>query len=94
MKSLVIIVTVFFSFSLFDINLFRRQRFGAKARPLVETELSDQKEKVRKTQRKYKNQKHKRRKLFPIKRYKYSEARPRDNRFSNQQSLRRMYRNG
>ena len=93
MKSLVIIVTGLFSFFLFDISLFRRQRREIVVHATIEIELSNHKEKLRRTQRKYKNRKYKKRESFPTKRFKYSKTTPKDSRFSNQKSLRRMYRN-
>jgi hypothetical protein len=93
MKSLVIIITGLFSFFLFDTNLARRLRIHENSQQSFSREQSDKKEKLKKIQRKYKNPKYKKRKVYPQKRYKYYDVKPKDNRYSNQKTLRRMYRN-
>jgi hypothetical protein len=93
MKSLVIILTGLFSFFLFDPQINRRQRRGVTSTAFIEVSLFEQKERTKRIQRKYKNKKYKTRKLYPEKRFKYRHTRPKDSRFSNQKSLRRMYRN-
>ena len=94
MKFPVIFITGLFSFLLFDLNLFRK--YGQHSFSYEPTHLvrSDQKEKLRKTQRQYKNRKYKQKTNYRNKKLKYTDSKSRDKRFTNQKSLRRMYRNG
>ncbi len=59
MKSLVIILTGLLSFFLFDLRSNRKQRRDLTSRDFIEISLFDQKEKTKKTQKKYKNRKYK-----------------------------------
>ncbi len=93
MKSLVILITGLIGFFSFDLNAFRRSRREGHAPVRVEIELTDQKEKLKRTQRRYKNQKFKKRKNYVNRRFKYQDTRPKDARYGNQRTLRRMYRN-
>lgn len=93
MKTLVFLLTGFFSFFLFDSQIHRRLRRGGMTSSFIERNLSKPREKTKKTVRKYKNSKFKKRKIFWQKSYHYQNSRLRGTRFSNQKSLRRMYRN-
>lgn len=93
MKSLVIILTSLFCFFLFDLQLNRRQRRSVISTAFIDVSLFEQKEKTKKIQKKYKNKKYKPKRIYPEKRLKYRQSKPKDNRFNNQKSLRRMYRN-
>lgn len=93
MKKLGLILTSLFYFFLFDLTLFRRHRRDAAQSISTELEISDQKEKLKKAKRRYQNKKYKRRKFFAPQRFKYIESKPKDARYTNQKTLRRMYRN-
>lgn len=94
MKLPVILVAGLFNYFLFDLNLFRNHRLHSSNRELISLEFTDQKEKIKKIQRKYKKRKYNKRKIYLNKQLCYGDSKPRDSRFNNQRSLRRMYRNG
>ncbi len=93
MKVLVIIITYAFCFTLVDSRIFRRRSF--KYYELnTSLDISDQKQKRKRTSKKYKNKKYKRPKIYQQKGYKLSGSFSKDKRYSNQRSLRRMFING
>ncbi len=87
------ILMVLFSYIHFDTDRFKNK---STTQTPVETfrELGKNKEKLRRQKRKYDNLKYKRRQSYQLKRLKFSSSKSKDVRFSNQQKLRRMYRNG
>lgn len=80
---------------LFGAHLFRH-RFPNQIRstsPGEQTVLERFIEKKRQQERLYKNKKFKKRPKFRVKNYKYQGTKSQDHRYSNQRSLRRMFRN-
>ncbi len=94
MKLPVILIAGLFNYFLFDLNLFRNHRLHSSTRESNSFEFTDQKEKIKKIQRKYKKRKYNKKTIYLNKQVSYRDSNPRDGRFSNQRSLRRMYRNG
>lgn len=91
MKYIIYSLVFGLSFFLFDLNLWRRNRFVFIGHSAMTRE--HEKEKKRRTQRLYKNRKYKKRPVFRERFYKFRDSKARAHRFSNQQTLRRMYRN-
>jgi hypothetical protein len=94
MRIFIIIVIGAISYVLFDLQTSRRTS-PTKNSP-VETGLTheNKKKKVKKLKRKYKNRKYKKRNSYIRKELSLKGSSPKANRFTNQKSLRRMYRNG
>lgn len=91
MRSLVIIIAGLFSFFYIDLRRFRKSSHGVFPTDSVSIELSEQKEKLKKKQRRYKNRKYKKRRLFQRKHYKLKGTHAKDSRYSNQKDIRRMH---
>jgi len=93
MRSLVILFAGLFSFFYIDLRLFRNTRVGNHSSTLISTELADRKEKQKRKARKYKNKKYQKRKKYRLKSYSLKGTKAKDHRYSNQKTLRRMFRN-
>ncbi|MBL7665170.1 MAG: hypothetical protein JNM93_08555 [Bacteriovoracaceae bacterium] len=93
MKHLMSIILMVFSFTLYDINLFRYARSYRLSQHAIQWALDDIRQKNRRQQKKYKNRKYQKAQNFQLKFYKLRGTRPKSHRYSNQKSLRRMFRN-
>jgi hypothetical protein len=83
------------SFWAFEIKQSSRKFDYVVTEIVYERELEDQKkrETKKRKERHYPKGKKRRKTDYKVKSYSYRESRPRDQRFSNQQKLRRMFRN-
>ena len=77
------------SFLYFNPQALRKREL--KLQDLIEIE--DQRQKRKQKKKPYQNKKWKKKKVFHERSWSYRSTRPKDARFSNQQKLRRMYRN-
>lgn len=93
MRSLVILLAGLFSFFYIDLRLLRKTRVGNNSSTVISVELADRKEKLKKKTRKYKNKKYQKKKKYREKSYSLKGAKAKDHRYSNQKTLRRMFRN-
>lgn len=94
MRTLAILIAGVFSFFLIDLNLFKNTRTGINiSNILMSLDIADHKVRRKRKTRKYKNKKYKRRKLYRVKHLRLRGTCAKDKRYSNQKSLRRMYRN-
>tara|TARA_R110000868_G_scaffold32343_3_gene117643 strand:- start:1197 stop:1454 length:258 start_codon:yes stop_codon:yes gene_type:complete len=84
---------VLFSYVHFDTYRFKTRSIGHTA-ITNPRELNKNKEKQRRQKRKYDNLKFKQRQYYQAKQLKFTSAKAKDARFSNQRKLRRMFRNG
>jgi len=75
------------------LRLFRKTRTGNHSFTGISLELTDRKEKQKRKARKYKNKKYQKRKKYRIKKYSLKGSKAKDHRYSNQKTLRRMFRN-
>lgn len=81
-----------FSPVLIDLNRFRQYRDVTIVRTDVTDEYAEQKQKLRRRHRPYKKRKYKKREFYRERTFKLQGTWAKDNRYSNQKSLRRMYR--
>lgn len=93
MRSIVILIAGLFSFSSINLRLFRKSSHSAQPTSFISTSLFEEREKLKKRLKKYKNRKYKKRQRYKPKHYKLAGTMAKDNRYSNQKRLRRMYRN-
>ena len=94
MRIFTIIVIGTINYVLFDLQTSRRAIPSKKS--AIETGLTheDRKKRIKKLKRKYKNRKYKKKNSYIRKELSLKGSTPKANRFTNQKSLRRMYRNG
>lgn len=91
MRSLVILIAGLFSFFYIDLNRFRKSSHGVFSVDSISIRLSDQKEKLKRKQRKYKNRKYKKKRVYQQKHYKLKGTHAKDSRYSNQNDIRLMH---
>lgn len=92
MRSLVLLLTGLFSSFYIDLRFFKKRSEIVSFQAPISLELSERKEKLKQKQKKYKNRKYKRKEVYQKKHYKLKGTQPKNHRYSNHQSLRRMYR--
>ncbi|MBK23090.1 MAG: hypothetical protein CME70_03700 [Halobacteriovorax sp.] len=93
MRSLAILAAGIFSFFYIDLRHLRKSPSVDSTDEEISFDLTDRKKKLKQKRRKYKNRKFKKRKSYGQKSLYAKNSRPRDSRYSNQKSLRRMFRN-
>lgn len=93
MRSILILILMGLSPVMIDINLFRKRATRKGSNQNIEYEDSEKRQKLKKNIKRYKNKKFKRKKIYKKKHYKFKGSYAKDSRYSNQKSLRRMYRN-
>lgn len=98
MRAFLSLVIGLFSYTLVDLNRIRTFQRAGKTIPVTEMAANDlaqagQRKSMRK-RRRYKNKKWKKRDPTPPPRHSLSGTHAKDHRYSNQRTLRRMYRNG
>tara|TARA_Y100000748_G_scaffold225242_1_gene189728 strand:+ start:444 stop:716 length:273 start_codon:yes stop_codon:yes gene_type:complete len=89
----VTIVVGLFSFFYVDLNLFRQRSPGNNNKVSISIEVNDQKEKLKRKRQNYKNKKYKKKIVYKKQHFALKGTHAKDKRFSNQKTLRRMYRN-
>lgn len=93
MKKLATLVATIFSFIYIDLNVIRKNRHINYVTTEISTTLTTKKKRLKQKQKRYNNSKYKQKKKYRQKFCKNYNSESKDHRYSNQRSIRRMYRN-
>ena len=93
MRAFIALILSIFSFILIDLNLIKKRRVSSRTSVFISDEFENKKVENKKAKRRYKNRKYKKKTSHFNKIYKLKGTKSKDPRHSNQQKLRRMYRN-